>query len=90
MPVVEDGEESDVMPVSAAPFRFLDLPGEVRSRVYHYCLVGCDYDDSREEPAFRPSADDLTAIGIVQACKKTHTEAVPVLIAANTWRTTDL
>jgi hypothetical protein len=84
---------SDPSLVLTSPFRFLDLPGEIRNRVYLYCLVkdeDCGHGAGQKAFDFRPTADSLTAVGILRACRQTRAEGIPILIAANTWRTTDL
>lgn len=98
-------------PLAASSFRFLDLPGEIRNRIYCYCVIepqDCPHehttrilrtwvgdehylvDNSPNLPRFLPSAACLICIAIVRACKQINNEAVPLLLAANTWRVTGL
>lgn len=78
---------------STSSFRFLDLPGEIHNLICHDCVVECEnrqHDTDRPISNVWPIPQDFTSFQILQVCKQTHREASPIMISANTWRTTDL
>lgn len=80
-------------PSPITPFRFLDLPGDIRNRIYRNCLVEPKHLQQFSDPygsRFQPYLADLHAVGIVRALKQTQAESLPLLVGANTWRVYDL
>jgi hypothetical protein len=76
-----------------SPFRFLNLPGEIRNHIYRYCLVECEdrqHEDQTEDFGFLASADSPSDNGILRVCKQMQNEALPIFITMNTWKTIKL
>lgn len=64
-----------------APFRFLDLPAEVRNRIYYYALgnfiirTGRPYPRQHYDPGHPRSKSEWPHIGFLLTCKKFYNEA---------------
>ncbi len=69
-----------------------DCPHEHTPQLQRICAGEEHYldDNTPQLPRFLPSAACLATIGIVRACQQTNNEAIPLLLAANTWRVTGL
>ncbi|KAF2734430.1 hypothetical protein EJ04DRAFT_437165 [Polyplosphaeria fusca] len=72
----------------AAPFRFLDLPGEIRNRIYKITL--CAFDPAPDASILEESipngifkAEHSIETNILRSCKQVHREAYDVMVKTN-------
>lgn len=58
-------------------FPFLELPGEVRNRIYRLLLV-------ENPPICIPCDPEIVAVHLLRVCRQIHEEAIPILYQENT------
>ncbi|KAL8728922.1 MAG: hypothetical protein Q9166_005089 [cf. Caloplaca sp. 2 TL-2023] len=98
LPVASQGETTGLSdkPVTSPTFRFCDLPGEIRNRIYHFCLIRGDVTYRYHEllqPANQAKHEQSTGLdsnlSLLRVSTQIYAEAVPIFYGLNDFHFTE-